>query len=122
MRPVIVSGSVRDYLYVEDAAEGYRLIAENMARLKGEAFNIGCAKPVSSAEVIKLILSAMQKSRVKPIYSKNKSDEIQSQYLSSAKLKRAVGWKPKVNLAEGIRRTVSWYQEFLKKNRVRITD
>ncbi|HBV01192.1 MAG TPA: sugar dehydratase [Candidatus Taylorbacteria bacterium] len=122
LRPVIVSGSVRDYLYVEDAAEGYRLIAENMARLKGEAFNIGCAKPVSSAEVIKLILSAMQKSRVKPIYSKNKSDEIQSQYLSSAKLKRAVGWKPKVNLAEGIRRTVSWYQEFLKKNRVRITD
>lgn len=122
LRPVVAGGSIRDYLYVEDAAEGYCLIAENMKKLKGEAFNIGCEKPVSSGEVIKLILAAMQKPRLKPLSLKERTGEIPSQYLSSRKIKKAVGWRPKVDLNEGTVRTVSWYQEFLKKNKFRLSD
>lgn len=122
LRPVVYNDSVRDYLYVEDAALGYLLIAENMNRLKGEAFNIGLEKPISSAEVIKTILAEMRATHLKPLCMKQRTDEIHNQYLSSAKIRKAVGWKPTVDLREGTKRAVTWYQEFFKKNRVRLLD
>ncbi len=122
LRPLVNKGSVRDYLYVEDAALGYRLIAEHIDRLKGEAFNIGLEKPISSAKVIDAIRGAMGKSNLRPIQVNQKVGEIPTQYLSSAKIRKAVGWRPTVDLEEGTKRTVAWYQEFFKKNRVRLSD
>src|SRR3989338_8024559 len=117
LRPIVASNSVRDYLYVEDAARGYIALAEQARRFAGEAFNIGCEKPVSNAEVIRLIAAAMGKPKVKPLYAKIRAAEIPKQYLASAKIRHAVGWKPKVDLTEGAKRTVSWYREYFKKNK-----
>lgn len=121
LRPTIANDSIRDYLYVEDAADGYRLIAEHMQskKLAGEAFNIGCEKPVSNAAVVAVIAAAIGKSHIKPVYAKQKKSEIPNQYLSCRKIRRAVGWKPLVSLEEGTKRTVEWYREFFKGKNLR---
>lgn len=124
LRPSLFNNSIRDYLYVEDAVAGYRLIAEKMAdkKITGEAFNIGRGKPVSVLHVFNLIATAMGKRHLKPLESKDQFPEIPSQYLASAKIKKLVGWRPAVNLKEGTRRTVDWYVDFFKNNRVNLTD
>ena len=41
--------------------------------------------------------------------------EIDAQYLDSAKIFKKFGWQPKINLDEGLSRTINWYQSNLDK-------
>ncbi len=120
MPPIMVNNSIRDYLYVEDAVRGYIMIAENIPALKGEAFNIGCGRQVAVEEVMKMIARTMGKPRLRPLRARKKMPEIPSQYLSSEKIKKMVGWKPKVSLNDGIARTVKWYSDFFKTSKIRV--
>ena len=117
-RPIISNNSVRDYLYVEDAAAGYVSLAEHVSEWKGEAFNIGCEKPISNKEVISTIAKAMQK-KIPPLRLNERTEEIPNQYLSCKKIRRSIGWKPKVSFEEGTKRTVEWYQNFFKGKNIR---
>jgi len=46
---------VRDYLYVKDVVTGYILLAKNIGKIKGEAFNFGSKETLSVLQVIKLM-------------------------------------------------------------------
>jgi CDP-glucose 4,6-dehydratase len=39
--------------------------------------------------------------------------EIDRQWVDSSKLRAAAGWEPKVDLQDGLRRTIAWYREHL---------
>ena len=47
---------IRDYLYVKDVVDGYLLLAKNIDKVKGEAFNFGSiySARVSSSFMFKL--------------------------------------------------------------------
>jgi CDP-glucose 4,6-dehydratase len=113
-RPVIRSdGSPeRDFLYVEDAAEAYLALADLLEAggAGGEAFNAGWGHPHAVREVVELICE-LGPGDVEPDYrgTGNPSGEIDRQYLDSTKLRERTGWAPKVDLSEGIRRTLEWY-------------
>ena len=113
-RPVIRSdGSPeRDFLYVEDAASAYLAVAEALetAGVGGEAFNAGWGRPHPVREVIDLICE-LGPNDVEPDYqgSGNPPGEIDRQYLDSTKIRERIGWAPKVDLREGISRTLEWY-------------
>jgi len=116
-RPVIRSDGqcVRDYFYIEDGAAAYILLAERLAenpRLHGEAFNFSNETPVSVLEIVERISSLMN-SDLKPVILNEASNEIRQQYLSSAKARKLLKWKPLVSLDEGLDRTISWYHDVL---------
>jgi CDP-glucose 4,6-dehydratase len=117
-RPVIRSdGSfVRDYFYVEDGAIAYTTLAERLAAdrtLAGEAFNFSNEIQVTVLELVQRMLAAMGSSLV-PDVRNEAVNEIKHQYLSAAKARAQLGWKPQFSLDEGLRRTIGWYREFLK--------
>jgi CDP-glucose 4,6-dehydratase len=113
-RPIIRSdGSPeRDFLYVEDAARAYLAIADALGeeRAAGEAFNAGWGRPHSVREVVDLICE-LGPNDVDPDYrgGGNPSGEIDRQYLDSTKIRERIGWRPEVDLREGLRRTLEWY-------------
>jgi CDP-glucose 4,6-dehydratase len=116
-RPVIRSDGryVRDYFYIEDGVAAYTLLAERLVdnpRLHGEAFNFSNETPVSVLEIVERITRLMR-SRQKPVILNEASNEIREQYLSSAKARKMLKWEPLVTLDEGLRRTISWYRDFL---------
>jgi CDP-glucose 4,6-dehydratase len=45
--------------------------------------------------------------------SAGREGEISSQYVSSRKVQKMLGWKPKIDINEGLKKTVSWYFEYL---------
>lgn len=116
-RPVIRSDGnyVRDYFYVEDGAATYMQLAEAMAgdaSLHGQAFNFSNESQVSVHDLVKKILAVMR-SELQPDVRNQASNEIRHQYLSAAKARELLGWRPNFTLDEGLARTVDWYRAFL---------
>jgi CDP-glucose 4,6-dehydratase len=116
-RPVIRSDGnyVRDYFYVEDGAAAYMLLAERLAAeaaLAGEAFNFSNETRVTVRELVDRLLGLMD-STLEPNVLNEASNEIRAQYLSSAKARERLQWRPAFTLDEGLARTIDWYRRFL---------
>ena len=113
--PVIRSdGSpVRDFLYVEDAVDAYLAIADALDRdeVRGQAFNAGGERPYAVGEVVDLI-AKLSGTGVEPDIrgAGNPDGEIDRQFIDATKIRELVGWRPRVSLEEGLRRTIEWYR------------
>jgi len=116
-RPIIRSDGhyVRDYFYVEDGAAAYMLLAEQLAKntdLRGQAFNFSNETQVAVLELVERVLALMD-SDLEPDVRNEATNEIPHQYLSAAKARRVLGWRPIFTLEEGLRKTIEWYRAFL---------
>ena len=111
----------RDYVYVEDAAEAYTLLAEaivNRTAVRGEAFNFSYERPMSALDVVEKVLSHMGRTDLKPEILNTAQNEIPHQFLSSSKARKMLAWKPKFEFDEGLRRTIAWYQDLFAEKSI----
>ena len=102
----------RDYMYIKDAVDAYLTLAENIDKVKGEAFNFGTETPISVLNLFKLIISLTGKT-MQPKVAAKAANEIDRQYLGIAKVKRVLNWHPKYSLEQGLKETIEWYKEHL---------
>jgi CDP-glucose 4,6-dehydratase len=103
----------RDFLHVDDAVSAYLAIVAALdgAGAVGEAFNAGGDRPHSVREVVDLIVE-VSASAVAAEYGPGLPPaEIRDQYLDSSKLTAATGWRPTVDLRDGLLRTLEWYRD-----------
>lgn len=117
-RPVIRSDGqfVRDYFYVEDAAEAYIRLADRMAEdrtLCGQAFNFSSNQPATALEIVRLILH-LADSRLEPIVMNEASNEIRDQHLDSSRARVALNWQSRYSLEAALAATLSWYANRLR--------
>jgi CDP-glucose 4,6-dehydratase len=115
-RPVIRSDGhfIRDYFYVEDAAQGVMTLARVLAQrqeLSGEAFNFGAGSQVSVLEVVQRILDLMG-SNLDPDIRDEVVNELPEQRVSAAKAREVLGWMPAHTLEQGLTRTIDWYRKY----------
>ncbi|MDQ6712043.1 MAG: GDP-mannose 4,6-dehydratase [Candidatus Dormibacteraeota bacterium] len=118
-RPVIRSDGtyIRDYFYVEDGAATYTLLIERLAqdrKLQGESFNFSNETPTTVLALVEKILEAMG-SDLEPEIRNEAVNEIKEQYLSAAKARRMLQWKPAFSLDQGLARTIDWYRNMFAK-------
>ena len=115
--PIIRSDGqfVRDYFYVEDGANVYMELAEQLIKrpeLKGEAFNFSNEIQVTVVELVERVMRQMGLD-IQPEIRNEASNEIRHQYLSADKARKMLDWKPLFTLDEGLEKTVAWYKDFL---------
>jgi len=115
-RPQIRSDGTpeRDFLHVDDAVAAYLAIEHAVGAggpAAGEAFNAGGEQPHSVAEVLEAI-AAVSGTGLDPEYhgTGNPAGEIDRQYVDSSKLRELTGWRPAVELRDGLVRTLEWYR------------
>ena len=105
----------RDYMYVEDAVEGYLTLAEQMPNkeIKGQAFNFGTGKPISVNSLFKIIAKLCGRPQAAAKALGSARNEIDRQFLAIDKAQTILGWDPRYTLEEGLERTIAWYKDFL---------
>lgn len=102
-KPVIYGdGSmIRDYIYIKDAVDATIAVLEK--KTKEKVFNVGSGKGTSLNELIE-IMSGVVGQKVIPDYIKDTGVYIPKIILDISRIKKEVGWKPKVDLRDGIAR------------------
>lgn len=133
-KPIPIYGNglqIRDWIYVEDHVTA--LLKLLKSKFNNESFNISSSLEKTNLEIVKMICETMKK-----IVKRNKLN-IQSDYeklikfvedrkghdlrysLSSKKLIKKMGWRPKFSLSKGLDLTVNWYLNNydFKNNKVR---
>ena len=100
----------RDFLYVEDIAEGILLAAE---RLEAPAHvNLASGKEVSIAELVNLIV-ARTGFRRRVVFDASKGSGDPRRVASTELATKLIGFAPRVPLSEGLDRTIDWYRKTL---------
>ena len=100
----------RDFNYVEDCCRGFIMLAESDKTI-GETINIGSNSEISIAETVKLIKELMSsdvtlindEQRKRP-----KKSEVFRLCCDNQKINKLVGYKPQVNIKDGLKKTIDW--------------
>lgn len=105
----------RDLLYVGDAVAAYLAVEGAVGAGgpgAGEAFNAGGEQPHTVAEVLETI-AEVAGGGLDPEYhgTGNPAGEIDRQFVDSTKLRELTGWRPEVELRDGLIRTLGWYRD-----------
>jgi UDP-glucose 4-epimerase len=98
----------RDFVYVEDVAEANFLALKK--KTKEKVLNIG-AGVESSVNEVTLKLAKILKSSVRPIHGPAIKGEVRRIYLDVSLARKELGWKPKVSLEAGLKKTVEYFKE-----------
>ena len=106
--PVYGTGqNVREWLFVSDCAEAVFEIIEKGK--EGEIYNVGSGEERRNIEVVKAILSILNKPEDLITFVKDRPGHDFRYSLNTDKIEREIGWKAKVKFEEGIEKTVKWY-------------
>lgn len=96
----------RDFTYITDAVEGTILVGEKASG--SEIFNLGFGRPVSVLRVAELMMEALGR-KVQVIKKELKPHETLISYSSNEKARKLLGWTPKVDIEEMVKRYVKWF-------------
>jgi nucleoside-diphosphate-sugar epimerase len=95
----------RDFTYIDDLVEQIMLMSTS--KVHGEVFNCGFGKNYSINELLALIRKLMGKSIEPTVIEKQYEPSQTLADISKARL--LLGWNPKIDLEEGLRRTIKGY-------------
>ncbi len=101
--------STRAFLYVEDFARGILDVAEKYP--KADPVNIGSSDEISVADLARAVLKAAGRTDVKLVFDETKPSGQPRRSCDTAKSEKVLGFKARVSLDEGLRKTVAWYRE-----------
>ncbi|HEX8966364.1 MAG TPA: NAD-dependent epimerase/dehydratase family protein [Chloroflexota bacterium] len=102
---------LRDFTYVDDAVEAFLMAGANDAA-NGQVFNVGAIEPISLRELAEMLVEVAGTGSycLVPFPSERKVIDIGSIYVDDRKIRRVLRWRPRIDLREGLARTVSYYQ------------
>jgi len=108
--PLTLSGDgsqYRNFIYVEDLADAHILALDN--RAENQILNLEGMRRISISEVAETI-KALLDNDVKIEYVPARPGDYEGKEASNDKIKRLLGWEPKVDFEEGMRKTIEWFK------------
>lgn len=111
--PVFGDGRIlRDFLYIDDLVAGL-LKAGLTDQAYGRVFNVGSGRATDFIQLARLIIKAAGSGSFKfTDFSKERKElEPGDYYADITKIKKVIGWQPRVDLEAGIKETVDYYRK-----------
>ncbi|HSS20776.1 MAG TPA: GDP-mannose 4,6-dehydratase [Pyrinomonadaceae bacterium] len=104
--------AARDWLFVADHCEALdRLLHADIEKIKGEVINIGTERHRSVLEVAEAVLEGMKPTASKIQFIGDRPGQVFRHTADASKLKRLIGWEPKLTFEAGLERTIRWYRD-----------
>tara|TARA_Y100000991_G_scaffold176632_1_gene138740 strand:+ start:273 stop:1184 length:912 start_codon:yes stop_codon:yes gene_type:complete len=108
--PVSEGTQIRDFCHVDDVVEGIIASLQSSRQAFGNIINIASGKPVEVKSVINKILKLVGSGNPQFGLIPFRKDENMSLYADINKAKKLLDWQPKVNMSEGLNRTIKFYK------------
>lgn len=111
--PIFGDGRIlRDYLYIDDLVDSLIQIALS-EEAYGDVYNVGSGKPLSFIELAEKIIEISGKGKVDytEFTSERKALEPGDYFADITKITNTIPWKPVTSLEEGIKKTITYYEE-----------
>ncbi len=106
--PVYGTGlNVRDWLHVRDHCDAIDAILTKGN--VGEVYNIGGNCEKRNIDIVKVILDKMGKSEGLIRFVEDRKGHDLRYAIDKSKIKRDLGWTPKIGFEEGMTSTIDWY-------------
>jgi nucleoside-diphosphate-sugar epimerase len=106
----------RDFTYVGNVVDGV-LRALEAPRASGEVINVATGGRISLNDLL-LTLQRLTGNPAKARYEAARAGDVRDSQADISKAERILGYRPSVDLEEGLRRTLAWFQ---KESKVRTT-
>jgi nucleoside-diphosphate-sugar epimerase len=101
----------RDFTYIDNAVEANLLACHAPAsQTAGKVFNVATGRRVTLNETFQL-LRGMTAYKGQPNYGPERGGDIKHSLADISQAEKYLGYKPKVDFEEGLRRTVEWYRK-----------
>ena len=96
---------VRDFIYIDDLAAAHTQVLG----LSGlQVFNVGTESGVKIIDVVRAIKRILGRNlQIEDLGER--AGDVPANYASYRKINRVVGWQPRVDLEEGLRRTIEYF-------------
>jgi len=100
----------RDFTYIDNPVDANLLACTAPAqKAAGETFNVATGRRVTLNETFKA-LQGLTGYKGQPKYGPERGGDIKHSLADISKAEAGLGYKPKVDFEEGLRRTVEWYR------------
>lgn len=106
----------RDYIYVDDAAKAYFLVFKKILNSNNllKIYNIGTHDNFNTIELLKKLNKLLKNPILYEIKDSSKKETAYKK-LNYDKIKKELGWTPKININDGLTKTISWYWKNFNK-------
>jgi dTDP-glucose 4,6-dehydratase/UDP-glucose 4-epimerase len=114
-KPIKVFGDgiqLRDFTYIDDCVSAL-LLACSSDQANGKVYNLGGTEVIGLKALAELMVQLVQGGTFElvPYPPERKAIDIGDYYSDFSLIKRELGWQPTVDLREGLKRTIEYYQE-----------
>jgi len=107
----------RDFTYVENVVEANLLAAQAKGPdVAGQVFNIACGTRVTINKLAQMLAEIIGVDpELKPHYAPPRPGDVRHSLADISKGQRFLGYHVKVDLFEGLKRTVDWYRQVISR-------
>jgi NAD dependent epimerase/dehydratase len=109
--------SRRDLTFVKDTARGF-VAASSAPKIEGETIQLGSQREYSVLELVELIGAVLNK-KITVVSEKERrrpsGSEVQRLFASNQNALKRLKWRPEVQLAEGLEKTVGWLRDRIER-------
>jgi UDP-glucose 4-epimerase len=112
--PPVIYGDgkqTRDYMYIKDAINAYKLILEMHENLLGKTINFGTGKEVSILKLAETIRRFVGSRSAAPIHAAPRTGEVKRLCADISLAKKELGFAPKYTIDQGLKEFVQWYKQ-----------
>ncbi|MCS4161430.1 nucleoside-diphosphate-sugar epimerase [Salinibacter ruber] len=112
--PPLIHGDgeqTRDFTYVENVVQANRKAAlASSDDVSGEIFNVGCGERITVNRLARE-LKSLTGANVDPVHGDPRPGDVRHSQADISKAERAFRYEPTVDLKDGLRRTVAWFEQ-----------
>ena len=99
----------REWIHVDDHCAAIAVVLERGRH--GETYNVGTGAERSIDEIADLILDVLGRPRSLKTIVPDRPGHDRRYLLDSGKIRRELGWRPRIEFSDGLRQTVRWYAD-----------
>ena len=100
----------RDFTFVDNAVHANLLAARSTRRIGGEVINVACAQRVTVNQLAVLMAQLLGRPDLKATHQPERAGDVKDSLADLSLAQQALGYRPVVDFAAGLKPTVEWYR------------